>query len=259
MIQEHDFFGKVCEFTLPSGYKVTIREQNGADDDLLSNPSEAQDLTNLSRFIASIVVNTDYTKSGKLTIADAKNLPILDRYCILFNSRIFSLGNELDFGYDWGKDNGGKITYAQNLEDFIFDYAVIPSDAEMDAKPDAIPFYPEGKNLANIPIKLDTGKELLFDILNGNSEAYLVNLPLDKRTKNQELIARNLRLKVNDNWEKVTNFAVFSVKEMMQIRKAVASMDPIFQGTTTIENPKTGQTTTISIVAMPGFFYPEEI
>lgn len=256
---EQNNLGKFSTFTLPSGYTVTIREQNGADDDILSNPSEAQDLTNLSRFVANIVVETDFTKSKKLTLQDAKDLPVLDRYCILFNSRIFSIGADLDFKYDWGKDGGGEVHYTQDLNEFLFDYSQVPTEAEMDAKPDAIPFYPERGKIKDIPFTLDTGKELLFDVLNGHSEAYIVNLPLDKRVKNQELIARNLRLKVNENYEKVTNFSCFSVREMSQIRRIVAATDPIFSGLTTIENPNTGATTKISIIAMPGFFYPEEI
>lgn len=54
--------GRKLEFTVPSGYKYTIREQNGADDDILSNPVEAATLKNISRFIAAIVINTDYTQ-----------------------------------------------------------------------------------------------------------------------------------------------------------------------------------------------------
>ena len=39
---ENDFLNaRKLEFTVPSGYKYVIREQNGADDDILSNPVEA--------------------------------------------------------------------------------------------------------------------------------------------------------------------------------------------------------------------------
>ena len=40
-------FGNQMTFTLPSGKVVTIREQNGADDDVLSNPMHAKDMINI--------------------------------------------------------------------------------------------------------------------------------------------------------------------------------------------------------------------
>ena len=86
------FQTRTFEFTTPSGHVVTIREQNGADDDILSNPADAATLMNLSKFVASIVVKSDYTQSGRLTVDQVQNMPTLDRYCILINSRIFSLG-----------------------------------------------------------------------------------------------------------------------------------------------------------------------
>lgn len=106
------------EFTVPSGYKYVIREQNGADDDILSNPVEARTLRNISRFIAAIVVSTDYTSNGRLTVDDAHQLPVLDKYCIMFNSRMFSMGETVEFEHDWG-DGGGAILYSQELQEFL--------------------------------------------------------------------------------------------------------------------------------------------
>ena len=47
-------------FIGPSGYKYQIREQNGADEDILSNLSDMKTLMNLTKFIAAIVVTTLY-------------------------------------------------------------------------------------------------------------------------------------------------------------------------------------------------------
>lgn len=92
---------------------------------------------NLTKFIAAIVVTTDATPSGKLTIEDALNLPVNDRYCIIFNSRIFSLGDEVEFEYDWGKE-GGKVMYGQDLHEYLFDYSQVPSEEEL--KENQMPF-----------------------------------------------------------------------------------------------------------------------
>lgn len=252
--------GRKLEFVAPSGYKYTIREQNGADDDILSNPVDAATMRNLSAFIAAIVVNTDFTPNGKLTVDQAHNLPCLDRYCILFNSRIHSLGDEVEFEYDWGKDNGGVANYVQDVNEFLFDYSKVPSEEEMEEKPNAIPFYPNGKQFKDIKVELSSGKVVKFDLLTAEGEAYILNLAPNKRTKNQELVARNLCLEVNGNFEKVTSFHLFSVKDMMEIRKEVFAYDPVFNGVSEIVNPNDStQTTLISVVAIKDFFYPGEI
>ena len=72
--------------------EVTIREQNGEDDDILSNPVDAKTFMNISKFIAGIVTDTDITATRLLTPEDVQKMPSLDRYAIMVNSRVFSLG-----------------------------------------------------------------------------------------------------------------------------------------------------------------------
>ena len=248
------------EFTAPSGFKYTIREQNGADEDILSNPSEAANMMNISRFLAGIIVDTDCTPNRLMTAEDVHNLPVLDKWAILFNSRIHSLGNTLEFEYDWGKENGGTVMYEQNLEDYLFDYAENPTMELLLSKPDAIPYYPMGKTSRDIEFETSRGHRFRFDLLTSHGEVYLSTLPLEKRTKNQTLIARNLRLEVDGKWDKVTNFSMFSVKEMAEIRSKVGSLDPIFKGTTKLVNPSYPELTTdIQIVSAHDFFYLGEI
>ena len=246
------------KFTTPSGHMVSIREQNGADDDVLSNPAEAATLMNLSRFLAGIIIDSDYTSSGKLTAEEVHNLPSLDRYAILFNSRIFSLGETLEFKYNWGQ-SGGEVEYEQDLREFLFDYSKVPSMEELEAKPHAIPFYPEPGKTKDIEFTLTSGKKLKFDLMTANGENYITNLPLEKQTKNQVYVARNLCLMVNEKWDKVTNFSMFSIKDMKEIRNQIHSLDPVFEGITTIENPTTKEKANVSIVGMGDFFYPGEI
>lgn len=258
---EQTIYGNTLTFKLPSGHQVTIREQNGEDDDILSNPVEAKNFMNISRFLAGIIVDTDYNPSHKLTPEEVQDMPSLDRYAIMINSRIFSLGRELDFEYDWSAMDKklGKVGYVVDLmEEFLFDYSEIPSEAEMEAKPNAIPFYPSGDKSKDLTIVTTSGKTLLFDLLNANGEAHVLNSPESERTKNQGLIARNLRLKVGDKYEVVKNFRMFSVKDMVEIRKSVAAYDPVFSGMTEIQHPETGQKVSIPIMAVDNFFYLRE-
>lgn len=259
-MEQEIFNTRTLTFNTPSGHIVTIREQNGADDDVLSNPVDAATLMNLSKFVSGIIVKCDYegNSNGKISVKQAHELPALDRYCILFNSRIFSLGDTMEFEYNWG-ENGGKVNYEQDLKEYLFDYSTTPSEEELDSKPNAIPFYPMGKQFKDIPFTTTSGKELMFDILSAEGESWASNLPAEKQTKNSVFMARNLRLKVNDKFEKVTNFSLFSVKDMRDIRAFVLGNDPTFLGLTTIENPVTHEKVDVSVVMFQDFFYPGEI
>ena len=253
-------YGREKTFTLPSGYEVTIREQNGEDDDILSNPVEARSLRNISRFIAGLVVRTNMTATGVLSVDDAHAMPSLDRYCILIESRIFSIGNTMEFSHDWVDMDGRKrnVEYEVDLrEEFLFDYSKAPSAEELNSKESALPFYPEPM-VRELEFTTTSGKTLKFHLMNAESEQYLLSLPEDKMTKNQELIARNLQLKVGDKFEKVTNFKMFSMKDMVEIRSFVKGHDPIFQGTTTIMDPVTHQVMDVPIIGIDSFFYPRE-
>lgn len=248
------------QFIAPSGATYTIREQNGMDDDILSNPSTANDLMNISNFISAIVVDQNfYEHSGKISPSEALRLPCNDRYAILINSRIHSVGNDLDFKYNWGNPTG-EVTYSIDLSELVFNKSVDElTDEDLKSKPEAIPMYP-GNQFKDIQINLPDGKELLFDIMSGESEQHMIKLPLEKRTKNQELIARNLRLNVNGNFERVTNFSMFTKKQMEYIRKVVLSLDPIYSGNVKVEHPNDSSIYSyVNIIGVPDFFWPGEI
>lgn len=248
---------RTIEFVAPSGHSYELREQNGNDDDVLSNPQRAKTLHNLSDFISEIVVNNSRNK-GKLTADQVHALPANDRYAILLNSRIFSLGDSVDFTFDWGKDNGGEIEYEQGLAEFLFDYSSVPTEEELKLKDKAVPFYPEPGKEKEIPVELTSGKLVCFDLLTGEGESYLINQ--DVRTKNDELRARNLKLMVDGKFEKVESFHLFNVNDMKQIRRKVAMLDPVFTGSTKVMHPvKENLASYINIVAIPDFFYPGEM
>lgn len=255
-----DFLTK--EFIGPSGYKYTIREENGEDEEVLSNPSDAQNLMNITNFISRIVVKTDFTESTKLTPIDALNLPLRDRYAILIQSRIFSIGEELDFTYSWPLESEPTY-YSQDLRELIFDdYTNITKEA-LEDKPDAIKPYKDIELLHTLKFKdyevtLSSGKEIKFNLMDGNAEAWSLSLPMDKQTRNAELLARGLKLKVNGNWETVQQFSLFTIKDMSEMRSIVHEIDPIWQGTVEIVNPRTNEKSLYPILGAPHFFFPTE-
>lgn len=262
--------GQTHTFIAPSGCEFTIREQNGGDDDIISNPQDALTFMNFAKFIASLVIDTDATPLRKLTPEMAYKLPVLDKYAILFQSRTFSIGNTVDFDYEWTNELGvtQPASYEALLDEYLLKYELFYSEPmdeeaitnELNTKPDAIPVYPRGKATTNIEIITSSGKRLLFDCLDSAGEAFIVNAPVEQQTKNIGLIARNLRYKMGDNWIKVENFQPFSVKDMMEIRTEVKALDPTFQGRMEIENPfNPGQKEVLNILSLRGFFYPGEI
>ena len=247
------------EFIAPSGYRYSIREQNGSDEDILSNPMDVRSLMNITKFIQAIVVDTDFTPTGKLTVGDADRIPLNDRYCILFQSRILSLGDEVEFEYDWGQE-GGKHIYGQSLSEMVFEnYGTLPTEKELNEKPNAIPYYPEQGKLTDYEVNLNSGKVVKFDLLTGQGERMLVTLPMEKQTRNAALVARNLQLMVDGKWEKVESFHLFSVHDIAEIRKAVFTYDPVFDGNTDVEHPNIpGRTEKFPIMLSPTFFYLTE-
>ncbi len=241
------------DFYTPSGYFFSIREQNGEDEEILSNVNDMASLMNFTKFIQAIVVSTDFTQSGKLTIQDVLKLPVNDRYCILFQSRIFSLGDTVEFEYNWPT---GKVEYEQNLNELLYDYDPNKplTEEDLNAKPDAIPFYPNPKQKSFEYTTL-SGKKILFDILDGEGEKKMVTMPRDKQTRNSPLLCRNLQLEVDGKWELVQNFKLFSVRDMQEIRRYVLEVDPTYTGEVEIENPADGSKTKFPIIIAKDFFF----
>ena len=252
-------YGNVKEFISPSGYKFTIREQNGNDDDVLSNMGAVQDGSTVNNFVKGIVVKTDFNQSGRLTNDDMLKMKLRDKYSILLMSRAFSLGWEINFEYDWGKDNGGVIPYVEDLHNYLWDFSrEMPEDLNDIPETMILP-YVGGKETSR-EISLTSGKVVRYEYLNGKGEKYLMSLTRESMSKNQELVARDIHLKDNEGkFVKVQNFTPFSTRDMMEIRKDVLLNDAETSYSTEIENPKTSEKVFFPLLTSPDFFFPTGI
>lgn len=251
---ETDFLqGHLREFTAPSGFKYTIREQNGEDDDLISNSNRAKDLRNLSDLISAIVVKTNATPNGVLNPEQAHRLPSNDRYCILINNRIHSIGDKITFSYDWGQD-GGVVEYEQDLNEYIYgDYSSPLTEEEKALKPYAVKPYTVG--IKDIAFDIN-GRSFKVDVLNGQGEGDMI-LRRDQASRNTTLKVRNLRETINEREVKVESFKNYTLKEMIMIREVVNNADPVFGGELPLQSPS-GAEAMYNLLAIPSFFYPEE-
>lgn len=248
-------------FTVPSGAQYTIREQNGQDEEVLTNVAEANRGMNITNFLQGIIMSSSY-KNGKLSIKEVMDIPVLDRQCILIKSRIFSIGEELEFSYKWpkqGEDNKfEEFEYTQDLNEYLFDYANRENitEEELLEKPNAIPFYPG--EVGGIEHTLKSGKKIRFHVADGNTELSIFKMRAADQTRNTDLIMRGLELEVDGKWDRVTNFSLFTVKDMREMRKLVNAIDPMPNLVVDIENPNTSEHQEIPLMALSSFFFPEE-
>jgi hypothetical protein len=235
----------------PSGDKYVIRETTGADDDRLSNLS-----LDPSDIIHNYLLYIIQSKNGvKVVLGDIEKMKLRDKYSILIQSRIFSLGKMLSFSYDWPT---GKEEYEVDLTDYVWDYSKpFPEEGHPDYFSERIKPYPEDPNINRV---LSNGLEIKMDFLTGEGEKYLLNLTPDKRTINRKLIARNLMIKdENGAFVPVKSFDNISSRVSNEIRNICEKEDPDINGWVFISNPQTMENLTISLLEIRDFFFPTKI
>lgn len=253
-------YGEVKELTTPSGFKVVLREQNGNDDDVLSKGSGVVDGSSANRFVQGIVVHTNFTESGKLSLEDVEKMKLCDKYFIMIASRIFSIGQIVKFQFTWS-DIKKPMDYEEDLGLYIWDYEKgdFPfSEDHEDYFQYRIKPHSHGKE-TSLEHVLSSGKKIKFDFMNGTGEKYLMKLPEQEVSKNQELIARNLQQFVNNAWVKVSNFRNFTVTDMVEIRNFVFENDPVLEIYSEIEHPITHEVVKHPIIGTTDFFFPRQI
>jgi len=255
-----EIHGSLLSLITPSGYEVVIRQQNGEDDDILSNAGNVADGTSSNKFVKEIVVSTNITENKKFNLDDARDLKLCDKYFIMVASRIFSIGQYIKFSYKW-PDNL-EVDYEEDLGLLIWEYGNPDKPFPEKGSPDYYEFrikpHKFGKDKSK-EIKLSSGKLIRYYFMNGHGERYLMNLPMDQQSINAELKARGIELNVNNNWVKIQNFKTFSSIDMMEIRKDVTENDRIINLITILEHPETKEKFEYPIIGTADFFYPRGI
>jgi len=253
-------YGNVKEISIPSGFKVVIREQNGEDDDTLSRVGMEENIAdNLNNFVESIIVGSEKP------IKSALSLRLRDKYTILINSRIFSLGEILYFKHDWKIKGQPEVDYEENLQKYIWDYS--RDDFPFEDNPEFFkyrikPYKAEIRDKEDIEITLSSNKKIKFKYIDGFGEKFLLEKPLNQITINDEFRARNLKLYLpaDDNWVLVESFKVFSPRDMMELRNTLENTDERVEGYTDIINPYVpGSFLQLPLLQIRDFFFPREM
>lgn len=250
--------GNIKELLTPSGDHIIIREQNGNDDDVLSNTKSARDGSSFNLFIQSIIVHSS-KHNGMLSLDEVIKLPLRDKYFILIASRILSLGEELSFKYNWGTESEpDEQHYTEDLSLYLWDYdKEFPDENSPDHFVERIRPYPTKDTF--MEFETPSGKTVRIDYLNGEGEKYLLGLGENDFSVNSILKARNIRLKQGDTYIPVKNFSVFSASDMRDIRSSVMEYDKEVNIMSELTHPTTGEKTQVSLIALPDFFFPLSI
>ena len=256
----HEIYGETVSLITPSGFSVVLRQQNGDDDDVISNSGDASDGTSINKFVAAIVVDSDINPRGTITLQDVMEMKLCDKYFIIIASRIFSLGQFLKFDFKW-ENVIEPVAYEEDLAKYIWDY----TKREFPIKPNDLGFFEyriqphiAGKEKTK-EFNTRTGKKLKYTFINGNGEKYLMTLSDNSQSKNQEILARELYLWLEERWTRVQNFKTFSPMEMVDIRNEINENDPTINLVTDLENPITHSKVPYPIVGTTDFFFPRAI
>jgi len=256
-----EIYGNVKELVTPSGYKVVIREQNGEDDSILSNALGVREGTSTDAFIRSIVVATDWTDNGKLSKVDTDHMKLCDKYSTMITSRIFSLGQIINFSYTWLDENSKEleVEYEEDLGLYIWDYSKsFPKEGDPDFYKYRIKPHIHGLDKQR-EITLNSGKMVRYYFIDSLGENYQLTQEEIDTSINSELLARRLELSVNGKWVKVENFKAFSSRDMSEIRTDVENNESILNIFSDIQNPITKRIIRFPILNSPDFFFPRVI
>lgn len=258
-------FGRTSKTMTPSGRIFIVREQNGNDDDILSNPTTNSNLSNYDNFLVAILVAEVINEVEiPVTLQSVENFLINDRTHLLMFSRIHTLGSEMKFTWNWGdlpiNEGGGKFHYAEDLKPYLHNYTEeFPKEGEEGYFKYKIPAYCEGA-YGKFEILTKSGKKLRFNLWNRQSEKLTLSLLPEQMTKNSELLARNLEIDMDNKWERVSNFSMFTKLDMIEIHAKVNEIDnSTYMAISEITHPHTKEIVKYPILASTDFFFPLEV
>ena len=245
------------KFKTPSLFEVTIREQDGNDDEIISKMKNATDGSAVNKFVASIIIDSSLNPGHRLTHNDILKWKNKDKYYVLFKSRIFSLGAELIYKYKCTKENCGKeSTYEEDLSRYDRDFNKPDKDTDTGFI-GQVTAYPNGEQ-TQAELQLSSGKKIRYKYLNGLSEKKLLEMNKEEISKNTELVVRDIEWHFEEKWQKLSNFKVFTAREMGEIRKHIKENDLPFDAISECTCPFCHNTDRISLMAQPDFFFPAE-
>lgn len=247
--------GPEAVITLPSKNKVTIREQTGDDEEILSRATSEKG-ANVLAYLASVIIHDEELGRKPLTTDVGLYQPNDINY-LLFKCRRHNLGDDFKFEHTCeNPECGCTQNYLEDLK--IFDGDLFSKDY----KPHrfGVRANPSG-NIKSLEFTLASGKQLRMNILSQTAQTTALDMPADKRTVMQNFYARNLEMLYNDQWIEVTSFMGFGPKETTELRNILKNSDILneFAPLAHIVCPECKTPDYINILLHSDFFFPTEI
>jgi hypothetical protein len=258
--------GHEHEILLPSGRKVTIRENNGDDEELLSKVANAKGNLNMRIYLSSIIVQDSETKPDKLTpVEHMGNMKCRDAYYLMYKQRLINLGPQLTFEKTCALTTcKHKTEYDMEVDEFDRDLTLNNEEFKAKMKETNSPYsdyivenYPSG-NDSIIEKVLSSGKKIRFKILTLKLEYWRLEQPFENQSNNTIIYERELEYWDENKWVIAKNLKMFSSRDLKEIRGLIDAYDSRFQPLVEYECEKCKSPGVDNLFQMNDFFYPVE-
>lgn len=241
-------------FVLPSGIECEIKELTGKDQRILTEQKDNNFSNKLCKVLLNIVVRIGSKKV--VSEEDVKNLLSEDTKAILWNARIFSIGEDFRFTYTYINSKG--------KEDSV-DFEVNLSDSEEPKK-----YKSQWKELDDVCKDVEivlprSGKHVIYSLLDGNAEAKIALMKKDAMSSHSTLKIRNPREIVetsNGSTKIVLNLDDLSIRDIEYLRKSIQENEGKFHSEMRFEHPEASLKTdsekyvNVDLIGQISFFFP---
>ena len=248
------YSGATKTIPMPGGFKITIREINGDDEDKLSKLSDSKDGSAMHKFLAGIIIGNSVTPDKKVTEEDIAGWRVRDKYYALYWAVRHSHGDKVTFRHIF--EDGTECGFDEDLKKFDWDFTkgTPPKLGEKGYDSKIIQPYPESEFVTGTT---SSGKEYRFRYLTGIDELNTLGKNPDELSINEKLRIRGFEAKgAGGTWLALQNFASFSARDMKEIRATLEKEDPEFNLNVQVTHPKTGRKEVASLFSNPDFFFP---
>jgi hypothetical protein len=248
-----NYVGNEITFTLPTGDNVTLTERNGDAESLIGKPVGPKDTVDpLSKYLSKLTV------APKLTPEQIMAMPSANKYYMLMKDRINSLGPIVKFEHTCSNPAcEHKAMFEEDLAEFDQDLSLPVSELDL-VDPKKIKPYPINKG-GEVTHTLKDGRVIRFNCLTGVGELRSLRISKEDQSNTLDLILRNFELQTPTGFMVITNFAIFSARQMAEIRGAIKRAEVEFTMASEVICPECDNKEYVPLILQNDFFFPAEI
>lgn len=247
--------------TMPSGFKASVRETNGDDEDIVSKLRDNKEGNALYKYLANIILVDD----KPVSLEEIIKWKVRDIYYGIMKTRMFTHGNQVVFEHTF--EGGTEKTFIEDLGFYDWDLG----SEEMDEKGKLKKWPPQlgepgyDERIIQpyrypgdwVETETSTKKKYRFKYLTGELELKTQGMMMDDLAINDKLRLREFQLyMVTGNWQSIERFNILTSKEMAEIRTTLERVDPEFNLMCRLPHPDGGRAEELTLLGKTGFFFP---